>query len=371
MRTRAVQDDNVWTLSGEKIFISGGDQDLSERILHFVLARTGAPEDGVRGLSLFACPSHLPDGARNPISILRIEEKMGIHASPTCQMAFDDAQAELIGELGDGLRCMFALMNHARLDVSLQGVAHAARSYDISAIYAAERRQGRRPGLDGSVLIEEHPDVARMLRHQDALALGARAMTMLAMVTMDKGDNAPLLDFLTPVCKAFCTDIGSEAADLGIQVLGGYGFLNEYCVEQHWRDGRIARIYEGTNGIHGLTLVSRLLNVNDGACADAFEALIQTLVEEARDGAHVAGALDQWRDLRGLVSASPDPAVTAHSFMKLTGLVLFLGLWLSIEAQADRSNDATRLQDRAFYVRKYISPEVDLWVARCRADLEG
>ena len=250
------------------------------------------------------------------MQVVRIEEKMGLHASPTCQIAFDGAPAELIGEEGAGLRCMFALMDHARIDVSLQGVAHAARAADISATYAEERRQGRRPGQAGPVPIARHPDVRQMIDIQEALALGGRAMTLLATVALDKGDAPDLVDFLTPVCKSFCTDAGSEAADLGIQVLGGYGYLSEYRVEQHWRDGRIARIYEGTNGIHAVALAGRQLRINDGASAEAFAAFVSGLIAEGEGAGIAAGAAGEafalWRDLRPAVAALDDPAAAAR-----------------------------------------------------------
>lgn len=374
IRTRAERSGDAeggWRISGEKIFISGGGQNLSDRILHFVLARTGTMEEGARGLSLFACPSHLADGSRNAVSVQRIEEKLGIHASPTCQMAFDGAEAELIGEEGGGLRCMFALMDHARLDVSLQGVAHAARAADIARQYAAERRQGRRPGQQGSVVIAEHPDVERMLTIQDSLALGGRAMALSALVELDRGENPLLVDFLTPVCKAFCTDLGSEATDLGIQVLGGYGYLTEYCVEQHWRDVRIARIYEGTNGIHAVTLVGRLLHLKGGAAADAFAAMINAAIAEGEaaglDVAHLWHAQVAWGQARARIATLDDPQPVAHAFMKLTGLVFFFAVWLRMERMADASKDADRMRRCAAFVRSYFGPEAALWAARCAA----
>jgi len=161
VRTRAERHGAGWRITGEKIFISGGDQDISEGIFHLVLARTGAAEEGVKGLSLFACLSARADGSRNAVRVTRIEEKMGLHAQPTCQLAFDGAEAELVGREGEGLKAMFTLMNHARIDVGLQGVAHAARAYDIAASYAAERVQGR--DASGPVSIDRHGDVARML----------------------------------------------------------------------------------------------------------------------------------------------------------------------------------------------------------------
>lgn len=323
IRTRGVPGGDAWSLSGEKIFISGGDQDLSDDILHLVLARTGAPEDGVKGLSLFLTSR---SKAGSSIKITRIEEKMGLHASPTCQMAFDDAPAELVGAEGEGLKAMFTVMNHARLDVALQGVAHAARAHAIASTYAAERKQGRK--RDGSeAVLADHADVRRMLDEQAGLAIGARAMIHVALVEAEKGEAA-LTDFLTPICKVFGSDAGIRAADLGIQILGGYGYLTEYGVSQTWRDARITSIYEGANGIHALSNATRGLK---GAGADAFDALIGRLTEDA-------GALalrDTWRAARAEIAASDDPSEGAHAFMEQTAQLFYRAVWARIGALSE------------------------------------
>jgi len=227
VRTRAVQNGDQWTLNGEKIFISGGDQDMSEDILHVVLARTGAAEAGVKGLSLFITGK---SQAGSTLKVTRIEGKLGLHASPTCHMVFDDTPAELIGSEGEGLQAMFTLMNHARLDVALQGVAHASRAHAISLAYATDRKQGRRADGQPAVL-SDHADVRRMLDQQRRLTLTGRALVHLTLVASEQG-NAALVDFLTPICKVYCTQAGLDAADLGIQILGGYGYLTEYGVDQ-------------------------------------------------------------------------------------------------------------------------------------------
>ncbi|MAU45919.1 MAG: acyl-CoA dehydrogenase [Yangia sp.] len=317
IRCRAVRDGESWRIEGQKIFISGGDQDLSEGILHLVLARTGAPEDGVKGLSLFLCPSD-SDGVRNAITVTRIEEKLGLHASPTCQMEFDGASAELVGAEGRGLAAMFTMMNHARLDVSLQGVAHAARAYAIAAAYAAERRQGRQP--DGSdAMLADHPDVQRMLAEQQDAARVARAMCHIALGELERGDAPALVEFLTPLCKIWCTEAGLRAADLGIQILGGYGYLEEYGVAQIWRDARITTIYEGANGIHCQTLASRGVRFAEGAAIEAFAALIARLApEDAALAERSAAWQARARELAGLA----DVRVLAHDFAVATGALL-------------------------------------------------
>lgn len=335
IRTKAVPDGDNWRISGEKIFISGGDQDLSDDILHLVLARTS--DDGIKGLSLFLTGRSMAGGT---IKITRIEEKLGLHASPTCQMAFDDAPAELVGELGGGLAAMFTVMNHARIDVSLQGVAHASRAYDVSATYASERAQGRKQ--DGSAaVLSDHADVKRMLDRQRALSVGARGMTYISLVELEKGEDPALVDFLTPICKLFCTQAGIEAADLGIQVLGGYGYLTEYRVSQTWRDARITAIYEGANGIHAQALATRGLRVQGGAGADSFADMIGRLTGNAE----VSGLLESWKAARVTVSGSSDPLELAHDFAQLTCELFFRAVWCRI-AEVSDDPEMHRLRDR-------------------------
>ena len=337
IRTRAKRDGDFWRIEGEKIFISGGDQDMSAGILHLVLARTGDAASGTRGLSLFACRSDLPDGARNAISVTRIEEKLGLHASPTCQLAFDGAIGELVGEDGGGLKAMFAMMNHARLDVALQGVAHAARAADLARRYAAERRQGR--GSDGRpVTIDQHADVARMIDDCDALALGARALAHITLVAQELHDQADFVEFMTPLCKYFGTDAGIRAADLAIQVMGGYGYLREYRAEKNWRDARICAIYVGTNGILAGTLATRGLTLNGGAGARAFLAFVR------ESDSALAACADAWDAEAARVAASPDPSREAAGFMSRTCALAFRAAWARIEAAADRSPDRARLR---------------------------
>lgn len=337
IRCRAARAGGGWQISGEKIFISGGDQDLSEEILHLVLARTS--DNGVKGLSLFLCPSTKADGTRNAVSVTRIEEKMGLHASPTCQLAFDGAEADLIGAEGQGLAAMFTMMNHARLDVALQGVAHAARAHHIARAYAADRQQGRKP--DGSpASLADHADVQRMLTGIDALAMGGRAICHAALVAMERGDAPDLVEVLTPVAKVACSEAGMRAAESGIQVLGGYGYLSEYRLEQTYRDARITAIYEGANGIHERMLATRLLS---GPPGDAFEAFLS--------GEDTAGLLPLWQQARAHLAAQPDPAPLAHDVMALTIHTLLAALHARIEAAADQHPDPARLRRAAAHGR--------------------
>jgi len=232
---------------------------------------------------------------------------MGLHASPTCQLAFDGAEAELVGEEGGGLAAMFTMMNHARLDVALQGAAHAARAADLARRYAAERRQGRGP--DGSpVTIDAHADVARMIATCDDLARTGRVLCHLTLVEEALGQSRAFVDFMTPVCKYACTEAGIRAADLAIQVMGGYGYLEEYRAAQNWRDARICAIYEGTNGIHARTTATRGLTLDGGAGARAFAAFLRD------SGIDPSG----WEAEADRLRADADPAAGAHSFMELT-----------------------------------------------------
>ncbi|UYV38148.1 acyl-CoA dehydrogenase family protein [Rhodobacteraceae bacterium D3-12] len=334
VRCRAEQSGDGWRITGEKIFISGGDQDMSDGIFHLVLARTS--DNGVKGLSLFAVRD-VVEGARNGVSVTRIEEKMGLHASPTCQLAFDAAEAELIGKEGQGLLAMFTMMNHARSDVALQGVAHAARAYDVARAYAEERVQGRKP--DGSAaVLADHADVARMLDEIDMLALGGRAIAHLAFVTMERGDAPALVEFLTPVAKYYCTEAGMRAAELGVQVLGGYGYLSEYRLEQTYRDARITAIYEGANGIHARTLATRLLK---GAEAEAFEEFLRA--EAERFGGGVSAVLSQWQEARDLLRGARDASVLADDFMQVTAMALLTALWARMESAAEQHPEPARI----------------------------
>lgn len=333
IKTKAVRDGANWQITGDKIFISGGDQDMSDDILHLVLARSGSQEDGIKGLSLFLC--HKQPAAR----VTRIEEKLGLHASPTCQMVFDAAEAELIGDEGAGLKAMFTLMNHARIDVALQGVAHAARAAQISSAYAAERKQGRT--LDGSnAVLSDHEDVRRMLDTQQILSIGARAMCHIALVEMELKTRPALAEFLTPLCKISGSEAGINSADLGMQILGGYGYLKEYGIEQIWRDARITSIYEGANGIHARSLVTRGLHRGGGA--DEFESLIDELADN--EGATLE-RLEAWRKIRAhLAKDQTNSLQIARLFAKGSERLLMTAVWARIGREAEHSNRPSELR---------------------------
>jgi acyl-CoA dehydrogenase len=318
LRTKAERAaDGSYRITGSKIFITYGEHDLTDNIIHFVLARIAGAPDGTKGLSLFLVPKFMvgPDGrlgAHNDLRANRIEHKLGLHASPTCHMIYGDHGAcigYLVGEENRGMACMFTMMNEARLAVGLQGVAIAETATQQATAYARERRQGRLQGrLQGrgqgpmeSVPIIAHMDVRRMLLTMRALTRAARAICFATAVALDGADLAAdatarktaheRAALLTPIAKAFSTDIGTEVASLGIQVHGGMGFIEETGAAQHYRDARIAPIYEGTNGIQAIDLVTRKVPMAGGAVVRLY--------------------LDELRDSIAAVAAANDPAFGA------------------------------------------------------------
>ena len=288
-----LQENGTYLISGQKIYITWGEHDLTENIIHLVLARTHDAPPGTKGISLFIVPKFLVNddgslGEENDVKCLSIEHKLGIHASPTCVLQFGDnggAIGYLVGDENSGMRYMFTMMNQARLAVGLEGLAVADRAYQQALEYALERRQGRRPETPKgeSSLIIEHPDVRRMLMTMKAYVEAMRCLVYLNAKAIDIAHHHPdesereqgreLTDLLTPLSKGWCTDLGNELTSLGIQVHGGMGFVEETGAAQHYRDIRIAGIYEGTNGIQAIDLVGRKLNMRNGDVV--FELLTQ------------------------------------------------------------------------------------------------
>ncbi|MDC0074096.1 acyl-CoA dehydrogenase family protein [Alphaproteobacteria bacterium] len=278
------QADGSYLIKGTKIYITYGDHDLSENIIHLVLARTPDSPSGTKGISLFLVPKFLVNedgslGEQNDLRCLSLEHKLGIKASPTAVMSFGEnngAKGWLVGELNQGMKCMFTMMNHARIGVGLQGLAIAERSYQQALNFAFDRKQGFRPSKrkEGIVSISEHPDVQRMILVMKSQIEAMRALILNTGTYYDlakfhddykqKSLYQGLTDLLTPVVKAWCTDIGFECSSIGIQIHGGMGFIEETGAAQHMRDARIAPIYEGTNGIQALDLVIRKLSILDG-----------------------------------------------------------------------------------------------------------
>jgi hypothetical protein len=287
-----------------------------------VLARLPDAPAGSAGISLFAVPKLRADGSRNGVRCQSIERKMGIHASPTCVMAFEEAVGELIGPVNKGLACMFAMMNGARIGVAMQGVALAERAFRRAAAYAADRVQGGGP-------IDQHPDVRRALWTMRALALGGRLLTLYAALAEES--RAALL---IPVAKAWATDAGEEAASLGVQVHGGAGFIEDSGAAQHLRDVRISRIYEGTNGIQALTLLRRGLLRDQGA---AILALLQEIAADPAVTPALSGAVAATSEAAGwLRQAAPrDAEAGATPFLGLLGTVVAAWLCAKVIARAD------------------------------------
>ena len=297
VRTSAVREGQHYRIKGQKIFITYGDHDFTENIIHLVLARTPDSPPGQKGLSVFLVPKVLvgPDGElgeRNDLRCVSLEHKLGIHASPTAVMAYgegDGAIGYLVGEECRGIECMFTMMNHARLSVGVLGLSIAERAYQQASAFARERVQGRAADQrDGEpVTIIHHPDVRRMLLMMKSQIEASRALIYYTAAALDRAERhrdpaerdrqQAVVDLLTPVVKAWCTDLGVEIASLGVQVHGGMGYVEETGAAQHYRDSRVNPIYEGTNGIQARDLVHRKLVRDEGAAARAFIAVMEEL----------------------------------------------------------------------------------------------
>jgi alkylation response protein AidB-like acyl-CoA dehydrogenase len=329
VRTRAEREGDHYRIKGTKIFITWGEHDMSENIVHLVLARTPDAPEGVKGISLFIVPKFLPKadgtpGERNDVKVVSIEHKMGIHGSPTCVMAYGDQKGAigyLVGEENRGLEYMFTMMNHARLSVGVEGVAVGERAYQHALEYAKTRVQGREIGQRGGdrVTIIHHPDVRRMLMSMRSQTEAMRALAYFAAATLDKSKHHPdpaekrsnqaLLDLLTPVVKGWCTEQGVDIASTGIQVHGGMGFIEETGATQYLRDARITTIYEGTTGIQANDLVGRKVGFEKGATAFA-------VIEAMRSvDARLAGAGEQFAQARTNFKESIDQLESATRWL--------------------------------------------------------
>jgi len=327
MRTKAEpQDDGSYAITGQKIFISAGEHDLAENIIHLVLAKASGGPEGIKGVSLFIVPKFLVNedgslGARNGVAVGSIEEKMGIHANSTCVMNYDGAKGWLLGDLHKGMRAMFTMMNEARLGVGLQGYAVAEAAYQNAVVYAKDRLQGRavtgteNPDGPADPLIV-HPDIRRNLMDQKSFVEGARAFTFWGAHLIDRSvrlgdaDAEGLISLLTPVIKGFQTDKGFEMAINAQQVYGGHGYIEESGMSQFARDARIAMIYEGANGVQALDLVGRKLAQDGGKHVMAFFDLVKTFIKENHDDTRMTGFTEP------LKKASKDLQAAAMYFMQ-------------------------------------------------------
>ena len=388
LKTRAdPQPDGSYAITGTKIFISSGEHDLSENIIHLVLAKIAGAPDNVKGISLFVVPKFLvgEDGSiseRNALSCGALEKKMGIHGNATCVMNYDGAKGWLVGEPEKGLQAMFIMMNAARLGVGLQGLAQGEVAYQNAVAYAKERRQGRaldeaqRDSNAKADPIIVHPDVRRMLMEARAWNEAARALVLWGALQVDltrhSRDEAErqqaedLLGLLTPVIKGYLTDKGFAAAVAAQQVYGGHGYIREHGVEQFVRDARITQIYEGTNGIQAMDLVGRKLPKDGGRAIRAYFELVGRDIAEAKaagDPAGVAAALEpalgelqratMW--LAQNAMAEPDNAgAGAYAYMELMGVVSLGWVWLRIAVASSRAlRDGG--EDRGFLEAKLVT----------------
>ena len=391
--TSAIPEGDHYRISGTKIFITWGDQDFSENVIHLVLARLPDAPEGVRGISLFIVPKFLINedgsiGDRNDVYVPSIEHKMGIHGSPTCVMAFgenDGAVAYLVGQENKGLTCMFTMMNHARLGVGLQGVAISDRAYQLALSFALDRKQGGAPGEKGSVTIIHHPDVRRMLLVMKSQIEAMRSAAYytagqqdLARHSDDEEERAAAVSrvaLLTPVIKAWPTEISLELTSLGVQIQGGMGFVEETGASQHMRDARILPIYEGTTGIQALDFVGRKImgdegkamreliadirSLDDGLTADDRTAEIRAAMN---DGVNQLESATSWLLEHGPLDPNTAGSASVNLLM-LAGVVI--GGWqmarsaLAIVngAASDDANFATaKLQTVRFYAQ-HIMPK--------------
>jgi alkylation response protein AidB-like acyl-CoA dehydrogenase len=400
LTTRARPDGSGWRITGQKIFITYGEHDMAENIVHLVLARTPDAPPGSKGISLFIVPKFIANadgtlGPRNDVRCLSLEKKLGIHASPTCVMSYGDdggAWGELVGQVNQGMALMFTMMNNARLAVAIQGLAAGERAWQAAIDHAHLRKQGRLPGTppDQSVPIVEHPDVARMLMTMRALVDGMRALIFFTAGAADRarsGTEADArkraqarTDLLTPIAKAWCTDRGCEVADLGIQVHGGLGFIEQTGAAKIYRDARITPIYEGTNGIQAIDLIGRKLCRDRGEnvralCTEIEQTLSALSIPDQAGDAACIDAIAACRRLAecstSLVeTSSRDPQrglAAATPYLRLIGdTIVTWRLLIAAYAEDPQSDGSTARKETAIFFARRILPETLMLEAQIR-----
>ena len=366
------QADGSHALSGTKIFISGGEHDLTDNIVHLVLARLPDAPPGPKGLSLFLVPKFYPDGSRSAVHCERIEEKMGLHGSPTCVMRFEQARAWMVGEPGKGLNAMFIMMNSARLHVAMQGMGLLDAAWQKADAYARERRQMRAPG-GGKVagqadLIGEHPAVRRILDTQRAWIDGGRVLAYRTAVELDLAKQHPDADrraqaqrwcsLITPVLKSAWSEQGFAGASACLQVFGGHGYVSEWGIEQIVRDARVAMIYEGTNEIQAIDLLVRKVISDRG---QALGLLLDQLMQEQAD-ADLRQRCERLRQISERLCQADDvslPYAVADDYLRALALVLLQWAWAGLLA-APPSRQASRWQLPAGALRRHVLPEFEM-----------
>lgn len=377
VRTRAVeQPDGSARVNGSKIFISGGEHDLTDNIVHLVLARLPDAPAGPKGLSLFLVPKVLPDGSRNAVVCERIEEKMGLHGSPTCVMRFDDATGWLVGEPNKGLNAMFVMMNAARLHVGLQGIGLLEAAWQKASAYAAERRQMRAPGAKDTSLIQDHPAIRRILHTQRAWIDGGRVLAYhtalqldVAKHSSDAGERAAAQRWcalVTPVLKAALTDQAFHGASACLQVFGGHGYVREWGIEQIVRDARVAMIYEGTNEIQAIDLLVRKVLADGGQGLGALLGSLPGAAPSAAASARRHALVEITQTLAIAAQSDPElPYWVADDYLRAVALVLLEWAWAQIgAARPHRAEQSTAATDRwtppAQAFAQWVLPEFDL-----------
>jgi alkylation response protein AidB-like acyl-CoA dehydrogenase len=383
MRTKAApQADGSYKISGQKIFISAGEHDMSDNIIHLVLAKIKDGPEGIKGVSLFIVPKFIvkedgSEGMRNGVSCGAIEEKMGIHGNSTCVMNYDEATAYLLGDEHKGMRAMFTMMNHARLGVGLQGLAQAEAAYQNAVVYAKDRLQGRAvtgaesPDTPADPIIV-HPDVRRSLMDQKSFVEGARAFVYWGAMLIDQAhgladkDADGMISLLTPVIKGFLTDKGYDMTVQAQQLYGGHGYIEEWGMSQFTRDARIAMIYEGTNGVQALDLVGRKLAQDGGKHVMAFFEMVKSFIGENKGNEALADFINPLKQAsKDLQAASmyfmqngmknPNNALSGSSdFMHLFGHVCLGLMWARMAKVATEALDG-HPDDPDFYQNKLIT----------------
>ena len=381
VRTLGVpQPDGSARVNGSKIFISGGEHDLTDNIVHLVLARLQEPgkeaPSGPKGLSLFLVPKILPGGKRNAVVCERIEEKMGLHGSPTCVMRFDDATGWLVGEPNKGLNAMFVMMNAARLHVGLQGIGLLEAAWQKASTYAAERRQMRAPGAKDTSLIQDHPAIRRILHTQRAWIDGGRVLAYhtalqldVAKHSTDAGERAAAQRWcalVTPVLKAALTDQAFHGASACLQVFGGHGYVREWGIEQIVRDSRVAMIYEGTNEIQAIDLLVRKVLADGGQGLGALLGSLPGAAPSPAASARRHALVEITQTLAIAAQSDPElPYWVADDYLRAVALVLLEWAWAQIgAARPHRAEQSTAATDRwtppAQAFAQWVLPEFDL-----------
>lgn len=406
MRTKAIpQSDGSFQVTGQKIFISAGDHDMAENIIHLVLAKIAGAPEGIRGVSLFIVPKFMVNddgslGKRNDLSVGKLEEKMGIHANPTCVMNYDGATGFLVGQEHKGMRAMFTMMNEARVGVGVQGYSQAETAYQNALAYSKDRLQGRdvtgvkNPDGPADPLIV-HPDIRRNLMEQKSFIEGARALTFWGAQLIDRAhrlkdqDADGLVSLMTPVIKGFLTDKGFDMCVQAQQVYGGHGYIEEWGMSQFARDARITMIYEGANGIQGLDLVGRKLGQDGGKHVMAFFDLVRAFISENKDINEVFGKdfleplKKASKDLQGAamyfmqngIKAPNNALAGSYDFMHMFGHVCLGLMWArmakaSIQVLKNDKSDAafyeTKIATGRYYMQRQL-PATGLHLARIQS----